>query len=185
MEKITINPKILKGLQEFLADKKDSSREALKNIYSGSNGKIYSTNGISALRISKEDLAGNIEVNSVYRIISTEKINKNIAEMVIEKQEIQYPEIEKLFSEIKIDEENVISIHLEEPIDITRSILNLFEATKNAFNYALLEKFRVIDNFWKAYPQGKPEEHKPMYMKSTFGEGLILPFLYEGRSYGI
>ena len=171
MEKILINTRLLKGLKEMLPDKKEN-REALKNIYS-CNGSLFATDGKIALRVSKEEISGNIEGNSVYKIISSSKSNSVFSEAIIEKQEIEYPPITKFFEEIKIIEAEAFNISLEDPKAITSAIITIFEKTKNCYDYELLEKFSIIDTSWKVYPQG---EYKAIYIKSSMGEGLVLPF---------
>ena len=171
MEKILINTRLLKGLQEMLPGKKEN-REALKNIYS-CNGSLFASNGHTALRVSKEEISGNIEGNAVYKIISSSKSNSVFSEVIIEKQEIEYPPITKLFEEIKIIEAEAFNISLEDSLSITSAIITIFEKTKNCYNYEILEKFSVIDTSWKVYPQGKD---KVIYIKSSLGEGLVLPF---------
>lgn len=172
MEKIIIQTKLIKGMQNIINNKKET-RQAYKTIYKNGNF-LYATNGKMALKIPTPEISGDLENKTVYEIISIQKENRIFSSVILEKVDLQYPDIEKIFDSFTYKEEDQIKINIEDKLRISEAIITLWEKTKTAYNYLYLEKLQIIDYSWQAFNIGKD---KFLYLKNSEKvEVLIMPF---------
>ena len=169
MQKLVMKKEDVQALKNCLPEKK-STQEVLKNLHF--SGKyLYASDGKIALSIEEKNY-NTEDILGPHKIIAVNKHNSHFSEVVLEKADYDYPEIGKMFAEVK-KENGVNGFCFNDDLLITKSVLRLFKDTDNAFRYTLFEKLQPLELSWTVYDQGKD---KAVYLEAGKYAALLMPF---------
>ncbi len=178
MENLILGKKEAQILKECLPGEKET-REQLKNIFiSGKH--IYSTDGKRAVKLTKND---NLQypADGVYKIIAETKLGTIGSELVIEKQDMQYPaEIISIMSGFYFI---VFEITIRPEDKKSTLILDIWEKSGRAIDSKFLEILYKILNYDRIEILSQVREktnEKPIIIRITNLniDYIVLPYKY-------
>lgn len=179
MEKLILTKKEVLILKECLPGKKET-REQLKNIFiSGKH--IYSTNGKRAVKLTKNDEL-QYPADATYKIIAETKISNIGVELVIEKQEIEYPvELVTIMSGFNF---TVFSSVIASDTIKSSLIINLWEKSGRSIDSNFLEILYKVCNSDKIEILSQVEEktsEKPIIIRipGLNIDYIVLPYKFK------
>ena len=133
---------------------------------------LYATNGRSAFKRAYDF---EVAPAGVYEIIKTDKASAGFITLLIEKADLEFPDIEGIYKGIeplKAEDQFDITINTE-PMVQTRAVLDLFKATKNAYSIELIQSFASYGARWRVISH---KEDGPAVLKYDDITMIILPF---------
>jgi len=152
----------------------DKARLALHNINIRPDS-IEATDGGRLIRVKRGDTVSIPEdvTPGVYRVITLEKMGRSLVGVIVEPEDAQYPETDRVIPE-HTDVGNKVSLPTkknkkERDMALSRAIIDIYVATGRTIRAGYLEDLTPLDADWRL---SKPKESGPAGAIRMEAEGV-------------